>query len=87
MTVAIALRDDFDGPELRRLAKGTKHAAQGRRLLALAAIYEGSSRADAARIAAVGRQTVRDWVLAFNDRGPEGLIDSKAPGGDRKSVV
>jgi transposase len=48
--------------------------------LALAAIYDGSSRADAARLAAVGRQTVRDWVLAFNDRGPEGLIDGKAPG-------
>jgi transposase len=80
MTVALALRGDFDGLELRRLAKATKHAAQGRRLLALAAIYDGRSRADAARLAAVGRQTVRDWVLAFNDRGPEGLIDGKAPG-------
>src|SRR3954453_14518415 len=28
----------------------------------------------------VGLQTVRDWVVRFNARGPEGLIDGKAPG-------
>ena len=41
MAAAIALRDDFDGPALRRLAKGTKDAAQARRLLALAEIRDG----------------------------------------------
>ena len=80
MASAIALRDDFDGPALRRLAKGTKDAAQARRLLALAAIYDGGSRTDAARIGDVGLQTVRDWVLRFNARGPAGLIDGKTPG-------
>jgi transposase len=25
-------------------------------------------------------QIVRDWVVRFNDRGPEGLLDGKAPG-------
>jgi transposase len=34
----------------------------------------------AAQIGGVGLQTIRDWVLAFNARGPEGLIDGKAPG-------
>lgn len=80
MRVAIELRGDFDGPALRRLAKASRHAGQARRLLALAAICDGGSRGDAACIGDVGRQTVRDWVLRFNARGPEGLIDAKAPG-------
>jgi transposase len=80
MGAAIGLREDYDGPALRRLAKQTRHASQARRLLALAAIYDGGSRGDAAHIGGVGLQTVRDWVLRFNTHGPEGLIDGKAPG-------
>jgi transposase len=80
MAVPIALLEDFDGPGLRRLAKGTKDAAQARRLLALAEIYDGGSRTDAARIGGVTLQVVRDWVLRFNSGGPEGLINRKAPG-------
>ena len=80
MASAIALRKEFNGPGLRRLAKASKDAAQSRRLLALAEIYDGGTRSDAARIGSVGLQTVRDWVLRFNVRGPEGLIDAKAPG-------
>jgi len=49
-------------------------------LLALAAIYDGGSRGDAASIRSVGLQTVRDWVLRFNATGPDGLVDGKAPG-------
>jgi transposase len=84
MAAAIALRDDFGGPALRRLAKGTKDAAQARRLLALAEIRYGGSRSDGARVGGVGLQTVRDWVLRFNARGPAGLIDGKAPGNASK---
>jgi transposase len=80
MAVPIALREDFDGPGLRQLAKQTKDAAQARRLLALAEIYDGGSRTDAARIGAVTLQVVRDWVLRFNKHGPDGLINGKAPG-------
>ena len=46
----------------------------------MAAIYEGASRTEAARIGGVTLQIVRDWVLKFNAQGPEGLIDRKAPG-------
>ncbi len=74
------MRDGFSADDLRRFAKATKDAAQGRRLLALAEIYDGGSRTDAARIGGVGLQTVRDWVLAFNAEGPSGLMDRKAPG-------
>ncbi len=77
---AIALRDDFDGPELRRLAKASKDAGQSRRLLALAEIYDGGRRTDAARLGDVGLQVVRDWVLRFNANGPDGLIDGKSIG-------
>ena len=77
---AIALRDDFDGRGLRRLAKASKDAGQSRRLLALAEIYDGGRRMAAARIGDVGLQVIRDWVLRFNARGPDGLIDGKATG-------
>jgi len=80
MGSVVALREDFDGPTLRRLAKGSKDAGQSRRLLALAEIYDGGKRKDAARIGDVGLQIIRDWVLRFNARGPGGLIDGKAPG-------
>ena len=80
MSMPIPLRCDFDGFKLRRLARTTKDAAQARRLLALAEIYEGGSRGSAARIGSVTLQIVRDWVMRFNAHGPEGLIDHKAPG-------
>ena len=80
MSAAISLRSDFEAADLRRLAKTTKDAAQGRRLLALAEIYDGGSRSVAARIGAVGLQVIRDWVLRFNADGPKGLIDCKASG-------
>jgi transposase len=80
MATPIALRKDFDSPGLRALAKTTKNAAQARRLLALAEIYDGGSRTDASRIGGITLQVVRDWVLRFNARGPDGLINRKAPG-------
>ncbi len=84
MSIPIALRTDFEAVAVRRLAKATKDAAQGRRLLALAEIYDGGTRTDAARIGGVGLQTIRDWVLSFNREGPEGLLDGKAPGNPSK---
>ena len=80
MGAAIALRGDFDGPGLRRLAKSSKDAGQSRRLLALAGIYDGGARSDAARMSGVGLQVIRDWVLRLNVDGPDGLIDRKASG-------
>jgi len=60
MGVATALRVDFDGATLRRLALMTKNANQSRMQLALAEIYDGGSRSDAARIGGgVGLQIVR----------------------------
>ncbi|MDR7154365.1 transposase [Sphingobium xenophagum] len=80
MGAAIGLRDDFDAVGSTRMARATRSANQGRRLLALAEIYDGASRSDAARIGGVTLQIVRDWVVRFNAQGPDGLLDGKAPG-------
>ncbi|TLP41888.1 transposase [Cohaesibacter sp. CAU 1516] len=80
MSAALILRDDFDAISLRHLAKGCRNAKQSRRLLAIAAVYDGMSRADAARVGGMDRQTLRDWVLRFNEQGPDGLVDHKATG-------
>jgi transposase len=76
----VPLREDFAAPALRAAAWRSKNAAQARRLLARAAVYDGASRTDAARIGGVTLQIVRDWVLRFNSHGPGGLVDRKAPG-------
>jgi len=65
---------------LRASAKRSKDGPQARRLLALAAIYDGATRAEAAEIGGVTRQIVRDWVVKFNADGPDGLLDRKQPG-------
>jgi transposase len=80
MSAALRLRKDYDAQHLRALAKASRDANQTRRLLALAAIYDGVSRAEAAVIGGVARQAVRKWVVAFNAHGPSGLLDGKAPG-------
>jgi len=80
MSAAIGLRDDFEADDLRRLAGKAKDADQARRLLALAAVYDGMDREEAARIGGMDRQTLRDWVHRFNERGPDSLINAKSPG-------
>ena len=80
MPRAIALRSDFSATELPRLARRSTDAAQARRLLALAAIYDGGPRSEAARLGNVTLQIVRDWVVRFNAAGPDGLRERRAPG-------
>ena len=81
---AIALRQDFDAARLRALARASKDARQVRRLLALAAGYDGAGRGEAAALGGMDRQILRDWALRFNADGPDGLIDRKAPGAKSK---
>src|SRR5271168_1317522 len=77
---AIAVRTDYTVGEVRGFARRAKDAAQARRLLAIAAVLEGVSREDAARIGGMDRQTLRDWVIRFNALGPDGLINIPSPG-------
>jgi len=80
MPAAVPMRSDFSAGELRRLAATTKNANQSRRLLSLAAVLDGMSRTEAARVGGMDRQTLRDWVHRFNERGPEGLKDTWSKG-------
>ena len=77
---AIPLRTDYDAARSRALARKSRDPKQVRRLLAIAAVYDGMNRADAAAIGGMDRQSLRDWVHRFNVDGPEGLHDLKPPG-------
>src|SRR5213076_3071667 len=80
MGQAIPVRTDYTAGEVRRFAKRAKDVAQARRLLAIAAVLDGASRADAAKIGGMDRQTLRDWVIRFNEQGPDGLINIASSG-------
>ena len=84
MGTAIAVRADFSSQKLRRLATRVRNAAQARRLLAIAAVLDGAGREEAAKIGGMDRQTLRDWVIRFNDQGPDGLINKSSPGAPGK---
>ncbi len=80
----IPLRPDWDAARVRAAARELDDADQVRRLLAIASAYEGEKRSEAARVGAMDRQTLRDWVHRFNQDGPAGLLDRKAPGAECK---
>jgi putative transposase len=61
-----------------------KDAAQARRLLAIAAVLDGNSRTESAKIGGMDRQTLRDWVIRFNEQGWDGLVNRPPPGGPSK---
>ena len=84
MPAALPLRSDFDNQTLRGLARRCEDSNQSRRLLSLAAVCDGMSRTQAARIGGMDRQTLRHWVLRFNKDGPEGLFDRWSPGPTRR---
>ena len=67
----IPLRTDFDASQMRKITRKTKDGPQARRLLALASIYEGAARTEAAKIGGVTLQIVRDWVMKFNTHGSQ----------------
>ena len=70
--------------ELRHLAARVQDANQSRRLLSIAAVLDGMSRAEAAKIGGMDRQTLRDWVHRFNAQGPGGLKDNRRAGNPRR---
>jgi putative transposase len=84
MGTAIEVRRDYSSKDLRRVAARVKEAGQARRLLAIAAVLDGASREEAAKIGGMDRQTLRDWVIRFNEQGPEGLINRSSPGAPGK---
>ena len=79
MTVAIT-RTEHTAADLRLLAARSDDAAVTRRLLALALVLDGRKRKDAAQLAGMDRQTLRDWVHRYNTAGVPGLADRHAGG-------
>src|SRR4051812_22542088 len=79
MTVAIT-RKELGAVELRREARRCRDTAASRRMLALALVLEGASRAEAARAAGMDRQTLRDWVHRYDEEGLAGLRDRPRSG-------
>ena len=73
-------RTDRTAQELRLIAGKCHDAAQVRRLLAIAAVFEGRSRSEAAEQSGMDRQTLRDWVHRYNESGVDGLKSRRSPG-------
>ena len=81
MGQAIAItRDEHSAADLRGLASRERDGEVVRRLLALAMVLEGHSRADAARMNGMDRQTLRDWVHRYNAEGLSGLVSRVGAG-------
>jgi transposase len=77
---ALAIRQDRSATELRRLARFEPDRRAAMRLLAIANALEGMSRAEAARLAGMERQALRDAVIRYNAQGPAGLHDRPRSG-------
>ena len=76
----LPISGDVSPAELRLLARREGDARVGRRLLAIANALEGMSGEMAARAAGMDRQTLRDWVLRYNQGGVAGLFDAWGDG-------
>lgn len=80
MTAVAISRLELDAAGLRRAAACSQDAAAARRMLALALVFDGVSRARAAASCGMDRQTLRDWVHRYNAEGLAGLSNKRAPG-------
>jgi transposase len=76
----LAIRDDLTAAALRRHARFEPTRRAALRMLAIANALEGRSRADAARLAGMERQALRDAVVGYNAEGLAGLYDRPKPG-------
>jgi len=73
-------RAELSASELRRTASRSEDGRLSCRLLAIAMVLEGASRADAAAAGGMDRQTLRDWVRRYNAEGIAGLSDQPRSG-------
>src|SRR5215212_443108 len=77
---ALQIRRDYTPLDLRRRAARARDRRAALRLLAIANALEGMTRAEAARLAGMERQALRNAVLRFNTEGPDGLHDRPRSG-------
>ena len=81
MGLALAVtRTEHSAEALRQAARRAQDSRQACRLLSIAMVLEGASRTDAARAGGMDRQTLRDWVIRYNEDGVAGLLDRPRAG-------
>ncbi len=80
MGVALTIRAGLTPEALRRQARHEANQRAALRMLAIANALEGMSRAEAARLAGMERQALRDAVVCYNAEGLAGLYDRPKPG-------
>ena len=73
-------RLDQSATELRQRASRCGDSRVACRVLAIARVLEGASRAAAASACGMDRQTLRDWVHRYNADGIAGLSDAQRSG-------
>jgi len=73
-------RTGLSAADLRRASARSRDADAARRMLAIALVIEGRSRREAAECCGMDRQTLRDWVIRYNEGGLTGLSDRVPPG-------
>ena len=71
----LKIKEDRTPAELRRLARRETEGRVAARLYAIANALDGMSRAEAARLAGMERQALRDAVLRYNTEDVVGLRD------------
>ena len=76
----LTIRTDLPAAALRRLARREKDRAAAARMQAIAGALEGMTRAEAARLAGMERQALRDAVVRYNAGGVAGLYSRPSPG-------
>jgi len=88
MPTAIALRENYNAPFLRRLARESRGADQSRRLLAWALIYDGPGRGLGHLVAGIGAVGEEDFEEGETScqaleqawrRGPGGRRNARRP--------
>ena len=80
MGAALPIRDELTPEALRRHARHEPNRRAALRTLAIANALERMSRAEAARLAGMERQALRDAVVRYNAEGLAGLYDRPKPG-------
>src|SRR5215471_13230522 len=83
---ALSIRRDRTPRVLRKLARAESDGRIARRILAIANVLDGMSRENAAQSAGMNRQTLRDWVIRYNEHGLDGLADLRVRDARRSST-
>lgn len=78
--MALTIREDRSAADLRAYARRAVSPRAAARAYAIANALEGMSRAEAARLAGMERQALRDAVVRYNAEGLTGLLDRPKPG-------